>query len=264
MRIQILLLMLIGFLSLNACMAPTPSPGDIQTAIEKTESSRPTSTNTPGSINTSTTEPTRTLEPAFTASPSPTFQPTFTPTHDLRVIIGKPEDYILEKDDLPDDFILSHGWSTPHNNSEILSARGVEEGKAYLEATGRIGGWIIYYDLVDSRAIAQEWIESYIVMYDSVDGPKIAKSPEWDWLEEDQEIVDIDLDLGDWNRVTIIRERQPNGKYYVWYTIEFNYRNIWTEVMAGGMESHVRHDYVEDAATVVLAKLEAAPLGEPK
>jgi len=264
MRIQILLLLLIGFLSLNACSAPTPSPGDIQTAIVKTESSKPTSAITPEPNITPTIMPTRTLEPTSTASPSPTTQPTFSPTPDLRVIIGKPEDYILEKDDLPDKFILSPGWSTPHINSEILSVRGVEEGKAYIEATGRIGGWIIYYDLVDSTAIAPEWIESYIVMYDSVDGPKIAKSPEWDWLEEDQEVIEIEMDLGDWNRVTIIRERQPNGKFYVWYTIEFIYRNIWTEVMAGGMESDVRHEYVEDAARIVLAKLEAAPLGEPK
>src|SRR4030067_3793731 len=109
MRILLPLLMLSVIFSLNACMAPAPSPGDIQTAIIKTESSKPTYTITPEPGNTPTTVPTRTSEPILTASPSPTFQPTFTPTPALRVIIGKPEDYILKKDDLPDKYILSPG-----------------------------------------------------------------------------------------------------------------------------------------------------------
>lgn len=264
MRIQLPLLVLIVILSLNACTLPISLPGDIQTAIIKTESSNPTSTTNPEHGNPPTEGLTRTLESTLATSLPPTVQPSPTPTPDLRVIIGKPEDYILQKEDLPDKYILKPGWSTPHNNSEILSARGVNEGTAYLEATGRIGGWIVYYDLVESTTIAPEVIESYLVMYDNVYGSKIAKSPEWDTLEENQEIIDIDLVLGEWNRVTIMRERQSNGKYYVWYAIEFIYRNIWTEVMAGGMESDVQHDYVENVARVVLAKLETAPLGEPK
>lgn len=83
--------------------------------------------------NTSTFTP---IPPSNTPEPTPSH----TPTPDVRIITGDPEDYILQKDDLPDKYILPQGWSSPHLNSEILSARGVEDGKAYLEATGRIGG----------------------------------------------------------------------------------------------------------------------------
>ncbi|MFH1634823.1 MAG: hypothetical protein ABIG63_12575, partial [Chloroflexota bacterium] len=146
-------------LVLTACDS-SPSEGDIQTAIVKTQQANnqvltvqtktltiaPSQTRTPTFTitSTSTPEPTNTETPTSTSTPSP--------TPDLRIISGDPEDYILQKDDLPNKYILYPGDSTPHENSEILSARGTEDGKAYLAATGRIKGWIIWYGLNDPTA----------------------------------------------------------------------------------------------------------------
>lgn len=247
----------------SACSFAT-SESDIQTAIAKTQKveEKVTLTNT----QTETLRPSPTSTFTLTPEPTSTLTPTvtFTPTPDIRIIEGDPDDFILSKDDLPDKYILYPGDSTPHNNSEILDVRGVEEGKAYLDATGRIGGWIIYYGLVDDTVIAPEWIRSYIVMYDNVNGPSIAQSPEWDWAGEDREILDINVNLGDRSRVYTIRERQSSGKVYVFYAIQFSYRNVWAEVMGIGYESDIRHEYVENAARAVLEKLKNAPLSMPK
>jgi hypothetical protein len=214
----------------------------------------PTQTNTPTVL-----PPTPTIESTSTYTPTPL--PTATP--DLRIIVGKPEEFILLREDLPDEYILRPGSSSPHENKEVVAIRGVEEGKAYLDATGRIGGWIIWYKLVDSTAIAPEWIESYIVMYDNPQGCLTAKSPKWDKTWEKYSVVAKEMDLGDWNRVLRYRVRQPNGKYYVYYEIEFCYRNVYASIYGEGMESDVRHEYTENLARKVLAKLEAAPLGFP-
>jgi len=261
-RISLVLIVLL----LSACTAETPSASQIETAIAQTQAANLTFT--PTEKPTRTDVPTNTPEPTATYPPEPTTtftpEPTPSPTPDVRIIVGNPEDYILLPEDLPNKYILNRGDSTPHINSEILSARGIEDGKAYLEATGRLGGWIIWYECVESTAIAPDWIRSYIVMYDSVDGPDIAMLPEWNTVYEDFEIIKMDIDLGEWNQVSEYRERQPSGKYYVNYVIEFTYRNIWAEVMGIGLETDVRHEYLEDAARAVLAKLEAASLDYPK
>ena len=159
--------------------ANAPDETAIQTAIAQTQSaaqkqSRPTDTQqpsiTPEPSPTLTSTVTKTPEPTNTETPEPTVTPTSTP--DTRVIVGRPKDYILVQNDLPDKYVLRLGGSTPHNNSEILSARGIEEGKAYLAATKRVGGWIVWYQLASSTAIAPEWIRSYIVMYEVPEGAR--------------------------------------------------------------------------------------------
>ena len=200
----------------------------------------------------------------FPLTESPTELPTVTPIPDRRIILGDPEDYILARQDVPDQYILKSGNSTPHLNQEILYVRGVEDGNAYLEATGRIGGWIIRYDLVDSDAIAPLWIRSYVVMYDNVDGPDLTVSPAYDSGYEDYEVLDVPMDLGEWNLVLRKTERQSSGKNIIWYAIEFIYRNVWAQVMGYGYESKVNHDYLENLARTMLENLQNAPLGEPK
>lgn len=231
--------------------APTPTP---------TETLTPTATFT----LTHTPTLTPTLTPTFTPTNTPTATLTLTPTPDMRIIKGDPDDFILTKEDLPDNYILYPGDSTPHNNSEILDVRGIEDGKGYLDATGRIGGWIIWYGLANETVVAPKWIQSYIVIYDNADGPSIAKSPKWDWVgENEEEILDIDIELGDWNRVYTVKERQSSGKVTVFYAIEFYYRNVWARVSGYGIESDIRHEYIENAARAVLEKLENAPLSMP-
>jgi len=258
---------------LVACSSK-PSQDAIQTAIAETSvaevpapqvasTQTPSPTVTVESTNTATAKPTSTS----TVEPTATFAPS--PTPDTRIIIGDAEDYILPKNDLLDKYILRPGDSTPHLSEEILSARGAEEGKAYLEETGRIKGWIIWYNLASPTAIAPEWIRSYIVMYKTAEGPALAMGPKWnkDFFDKiaqgELERVDMKLDLGDENIVYFERKRLSSGQYQVTYYIEFRYRNVWAEILGEGLEPNVRHDYLENLARIILKKLQAAPLSSP-
>jgi len=258
-------LLFIVVLFVSGCQ---PSETAIQPAIALTQAANPTSTftpiqstDTPTTILTATPTNTPTIEPTATNAP--------TPTPDIRIIIGDAEDYILQKSDLLDKYVLRPGDSSPHLNEEILGARGVEEGKAYLRATGRIKGWIIWYNLVSPTAIAPEWIRSYIVMYQTAEGPTLAMGPEWNKDLFDQfkrgelERVEDKSDLGDENLAYFFRERQSDGQYFVVYYIEFRYRNVWAQVLGEGVESDVQPEYIENLARIVLSKLQEAPLSSP-
>ena len=145
---------LVAIIGLVLCACSSqPSENAVQTAIALTDVAKPSETFTTVPTDTSTPSPTSTDIPTDTPTPKPTLtsEPTdtLTPTPDLRIIEGDAEDYILQKTDLPHRYILRSGDSTPHENTEILSARGIEDGKAYLEATGRIKGWIVWYNLID-------------------------------------------------------------------------------------------------------------------
>lgn len=184
------------------------------------------------------------------------------------MIVGDAEDYILTRADIPDRYTLGSGNSTPHLNSEILSARGVTDGKAYLEATGRIKGWIIWYHRAADTVIAPEWIESYVVMYKTAHGAALAMGPDWnnDFYDDVKsgkiEQFSSLADLGDANLVYRTRTRQSSGAYLVGYTIEFRYRNVWTEVYGEGGDSDIRPEALEQLARTVLERLKAAPLAD--
>lgn len=182
---------------------------------------------------------------------------------DKRIVVGDPNDFILVKEDFPDEYLLPPDWSRPHLNSDILGVRGQEDGKAYIEATGRISGWIIQHMRNDPTKVTPEEIRSYVVMYETVEGAHLAHSPQWDYPNEGFEEVNFDFDLGDWALVTVRRELQDNGRDQVWYQIEFIYQNIWGSVMGWGWESDVNHDYIENLARVMLSKMETAPLVNP-
>lgn len=182
---------------------------------------------------------------------------------DMRILAGVPNDFILVIEDFPDDYLLSPNRSTPIPNSDILGVRGQEERNAYLEATGRISGWLILHERNDPTKLAPEEIRSYVVMYETVEGAYLAVSPQWVFPLEGFEEINLDIDLGDWARVMVSREMQGNGRARVWYQIEFIYRNMWASVMGWGWDSDVNHDYLENLARVMVSKMEAAPLANP-
>ncbi len=70
-------------------------------------------------------------------------------------------------------------------------------------------------------------------------------------------------DLGDENLVYQKRKRQSSGQYYLYYYIEFRYRNVWAQVLGQGLEANVPPAYLENLARLTLDKLQAAPLAAP-
>lgn len=262
-------------LLLTACGPATPSADMVATAIAETQAViQPTvtiaPTDTPIPTDTATPEPTATgtSTPTETLTATPTETPTATP--DLRVILTESGEFLLQKDDLPVEsryYLPGSGWISPHHNEEILTGWGVEKGRAYLEATGRVDGWWVYYKRGSNVMTAPEEIFHNIIQYKTALGAQLTvadynstiRSSEQGWkLLEDQQV-----ELGDVTIVYILKEMQTNGKNRVWLNVETAYRNYVSVLQGYGWEDEVRLEYLVEIQKIILEKLAAAELHTP-
>lgn len=185
------------------------------------------------------------------------------------VISGSPKDYLLQPEDIPDPYYLpGSDWIGPYSNEKIIEVRGVEDGQAYIDATGRIEGWFVWYQLGDNTRNAPEKIGCYIVFYKTGEGARLAIGPQWHpvYKEADEgkaELVDLEIDLGQSHIGYIYREQTPNQDFILDYNIEFTYRNALTVITGHGVEMRVRQAYLLDLANIVLQKLRTAQLINP-
>ena len=208
--------------------------------------------------------------PEETPTPEPNVSTTLTPfPPELLVVRGSPRDFLLGPVDLPDAYYLpASDWMSLYDNDKILEVRGAENGNAYLEATGRLEGWFVWYKLNDPAALAPEQIGCYIVFYRSSEGARLAISSQWHPIYKDvadgkAQFDEKEFSLGDANLVYFSKERDPNGLIKINYNIEFIYHNALVVLTGHGLETRVSPGYVYEAARVVLSKLQSAPLVAP-
>jgi hypothetical protein len=250
----------------------TPSESAVQTAIALTQASNPTPTvtitETP--IPTNTPLPTNTPTPTNTQTPLPTDTPTNTPspTPDLRVIDADPYTFLLKPEDLPADaqyYLPDSSWISPHRNYEVVGSWGVDEGRTYLEETGRVDGWWVYYNRGSTTVIAPQEISDNPVLFQTTAGAQLLVTKYGncaDYLDDDFTPIESDLQIGDVTGVCIWRKMQSSGENRVQILIEFSYRNVTHAVSGWGWEKEVRLDYIAAVARTLLAKLEAMPLSD--
>jgi len=175
---------------------------------------------------------------------------------------------LLEKADLPEDagyYLPGPGWITPHLNEEVIYGWGTTEGKEYLDKTGRITGWVVYYKRGSITAIAPEEISQNIVQYETTRGALISlneypitKVSDWDWKKLNREI-----NIGGESNFFLHKEMKSNGRYWVWYRVDTAFRNYYSSVRGIGWEEDVVYEYVDEIARTAIEKLEAAPLEIP-
>ena len=248
------------FLFLVAC---GPSEQAIQEALAQTQAAEVTKTYTPEPTSTFTLEPS--LTPTASQTLTPTATQTLTSTPDTRVITIDSKDLMLAKEDLPPEakyFLPNSGWISPHHNSEIISGWGKEEGMIYLEETGRIDGWWVYYRRGTVTVRAPEEIGHNIVQYESKDGALLTVT-KFSIAERNSDltVVEESYDLGDKTIISMEKEMQPNGEYRIWYIIESSYRNYVSVIKAWGWEAEYDLDFVIGVAEIALEKIKSAPLG---
>jgi len=260
MKDKIFLVLFVLVLLIVAC---SPSPEAIQEAIAQTQAAEVTNNNTP--------EPTFTftLEPTFTSTATNTFTPTLTQTltstPDTRVITIDSKELMLTKEDLPPEakyYLPNSGWISPHHNSEIISGWGVEEGAKYLEETGRIDGWWVYYRRGTSTVRAPEQIYQNIIQYKTAEGAYFTFSNySFDTNNPDFSLFNTDVDVGDASTVYVWKEMQSNGENRIEYIIETQYRNYMSIIGGTGWEKEFDLDYVIRIAEIAMEKIKSAPLG---
>jgi hypothetical protein len=229
---------------LNAC---SPSQQAIQTAIAETQEANPTSTLTP-------------VPPTETPTKTPTETPTITPspTLDLLVLQMNLKDFLLQKSDLP------QGYSLRNQSSGLVTNKDVNYiGTDYVEETGRIDGWGVYYSN-ESQSVS---VSDMINLFETSAGAQLAiKKYYVDYNTQYNFIEEINPpEIGDVTRSFYHRSTPVSGKYDPDYYLEiyFSYRNILHIVSVDGGSDKIDADLVRSIARLLLAKLQASPLINP-
>jgi hypothetical protein len=258
-------------LTITSCAIGTPTidPSFVQTAIAQTAEANPTVTATQMPTETTTPPPT----PTENATAKPTDTPTDTPspTPDLRVIDADPYTFLLKAEDLPKDanyYLPNSSWISPHRNYEVVGGWGVDEGRAYLAATGRVDGWWGYYERGTRTVIAPEQIGDNPVLFRTTEGAQILITQYGTCVNPNRDTnvtwapIQTDLKIGDMTNVCMTREMQSSGENRVTMIVEFTYRNVSHQLSGWGWEDEVTLEYLSAIAQTLLAKLEAMPLTE--
>jgi hypothetical protein len=189
----------------------------------------------------------------------------------LRVIVQPAQTFKLALEDLPKGYVIrfvpackadepeckfpSDRIEGPHLNFEVMQDVGNAEGGRYINDTGRIEGWYIYFyndvgdtanpDMVMSEVIrftAPEGARKYIASYTAM---------EFDLSEytETQEYAGI----GDAARAYVRLHRGTRSVLY-----EFSYYNIVYRLLVVGLDWTVTTDFVQGLAQKAHFKLQAA------
>ncbi len=154
---------------------------------------------------------------------------------------GSPQDFLIRLDELGGNYFAPDaGASTP--NSRILELRA--DGQAYIDATGRRGGWQVQYNR--SAGDGPSYIVNVVVTYNSTEGAHLSLSRDWH-----QDVWDR-IDSGQ----LILLPAIPDFDYehLIWKDatgtigVEIVYRNLYI-LMVGPTENDIdQYDFFADLA----------------
>ena len=252
---------LIAIVFISGCQ---PSEKTIQTAIAQTQVALPMPTFMPSHTPLPTVTPiplnTPRTTPVFTSLPSPI------PVSLNRLIDVDPRKLLLQYTDLPGEgnyYLPGEGWTSPHRNSEIISAWTVEKGEAYLAETGRIDGWWATYKRGNVGVLMPEEVYDNIVIYSKVEGAQITVLKYGDKIITEENYTEITASkIGDTNRAFQRLDTNSSGETRISIAVIFSYQNIYHEVFIWGWEKEVALGFAIDVATGLVNTLKQLPLSE--
>lgn len=260
-KVTIVILLVVTLFMILAGCTPKEEPNlqaTIDASIIQTQTSMSTNTNTPEPTATYTSAPT------LTHTSIPTETPTLTPTPDLRVIKIESKEFLLTKDDLPTEakyYIPNSGWMSPHHNDEIIQGWGKEKGLEYLDKTGRIDGWWVYFDRGVNTVRAPEEIFHNIIQYKTSEGAYLSLTKYGTRIDDpDYDVINVEVLIGDGTIGYIRKTMQSSGEYRTSYIIETSYLNYISVVGGWGWDKDFDLEYVITVAEIAMEKLKAAPL----
>jgi hypothetical protein len=188
----------------------------------------------------------------------------------VRVIQLTPERFLLQLRDLPREgkMYLPPNSLGPWRNQAYLTQWGEDKGQVYLDRTGRVDGYRVTYYRGSEGVWAPEWIACTVSRYASVAGAQLAVQ-EYNpvvatWQSAGWVVVENPPLVGE-STAASGRKQDPESSEtrLVIFRLEFSYRNYAVALEAPGRVDEFLRGYVESAASVVLARLQAAPLVEP-
>jgi hypothetical protein len=185
------------------------------------------------------------------ANPTPTV-----PAH-LLVLQKDLAGFLLLNSDLPIDGQYRRFAYSPFSNPNK------NVNSAYVEETGRMDGWEVYYTRSSNSASVPQEIHGMVVLYKENAGARKSINKYSDDLVTDFGYLEEILapGIGDDTRAFILRyQKEPRGSaLQISYWIEFSYQNIVEVIRADGTENEVQPELIDNIARLVLARLQANP-----
>lgn len=109
-----------------------------------------------------------------TATPVPTATPTPFPMDEAGAFTGAPQDFMLRPEEL-DGAYAAQDAGEERPNSFVLENRA--DGAAYIQATGRLGGWLRQYNRVNGAG--PSYIVQVVSLYANPVGAELSISQGW-------------------------------------------------------------------------------------
>jgi len=278
-KTRVLLVLLLAGLLLACSITSQKQPegmtqAEIQSAIEQTMAVRIALSATVTLPPLPTDAPTATpLPPTVipdTPTTPPTDIPTVTATPDVRIILADPSQFQLKKDDLPwrgEYTIPNSDWAGPYTNDELIAAWDDPAlARKYLEESGRVTGYEVYFKRGNVNAQLPEEVGCSVVQYRSAESALMSLNT-YNYtsrdLEHDWVLSEVILELGDASLAEYLDEMDSGGNITREYWVETTYRNYLVECMGWGPTANVSPAFVEDITQKVLAKVQSAELIQP-
>lgn len=183
---------------------------------------------------------------------------------DEEAIVDRLGNYLLRPEDMPHKYKIPEGGEQRTPTIRLIQQMGEIEAKTYVKETGRIDGWWLKLERASKADFAPGTFESSIELFQTVDGARMAISPGYYALYQDENRqftkVEGGCDLGDQCEFFYSEKEDPATELITaQYNVAFTYRNAFVWVMARGLQVDMDADYVLDAARAVFEKLKDAP-----
>jgi hypothetical protein len=166
------------------------------------------------------------------------------------VFTGTPQEFLLEQNDLGAEYAAADaGTETP--NSAVIEGRA--DGEAYVEATGRIGGYRIQFNRA-SDGETPNYIINVVNVYESAEGAQLVLNRDW------HQDVWSRIDNGELTQLAEIPG--IDGQQLVWQDaagnvgVEIVYRNLYI-FLTGPSEGGDQYQFFADLANTYLARIQA-------
>jgi hypothetical protein len=165
---------------------------------------------------------------------------------------------------MPHQYFVPDDGEQHTSTLRLIQRMGEIEAKTYVKETGRIDGWWLELNRTSKADFAPGTFQSSIELFQSADGARMAMSPGYYELYQDENReysrVEGGCDLGDQCEFFYSEKEDPATELVTaQYNVAFAYKNAFVWVMARGLQVDMDADYVLDAARAVFNKLADAP-----
>lgn len=172
--------------------------------------------------------------------------------------VVKMNEFVLRPGAMESAYQVDPGSDRRMSNAQLATEWGPAFAKAYIGATGRVDGWNLAMQRVNTYDFTPEYIQSRVEIYADAEGASTALSEEWFWayqiegLRPDQ-FLDKNCNVGgDCVSYMYSNAKAGSGAVNERYDVALRYKNAVIWVYAKGQQGEVSENMVLEYAQMVL------------